>query len=144
MTETSTARRRTIVAALGLMQILAWGSSFFLIAVLGKPIAADTDWSLTWVAANSGDTRKITAVAADRRSWLSALDPPYDADARPNCRRAPSRSRYSRFPNSSSDVAQLLLSAFNFQPRGDTKPMQVPPAFSNIPVVHRQIVSGFL
>ena len=43
-----TARRRTIVAALGLMQILAWGSSFFLMAVLGKPIAAGTGWSLTW------------------------------------------------------------------------------------------------
>lgn len=43
-----TARRCTIVAALGLMQILAWGSSFFLMAVLGKPIAADTGWSLTW------------------------------------------------------------------------------------------------
>ncbi|MBP6013630.1 MAG: MFS transporter [Alphaproteobacteria bacterium] len=41
-------RRRIIVAALGMMQILAWGSSFFLMAVLGKPIAADTGWSLTW------------------------------------------------------------------------------------------------
>ena len=41
-------RRTVIVAALGLMQILAWGSSFFLMAVLGKPISADTGWSLTW------------------------------------------------------------------------------------------------
>jgi len=43
-----TARRRVIVAAIGLMQILAWGSSFFLLTVLGAPIVADTGWSLTW------------------------------------------------------------------------------------------------
>ncbi len=30
-------------------QILAWGSSYYLPAVLAKPIADDTGWSLTWV-----------------------------------------------------------------------------------------------
>ena len=40
---------RLIVPALGITQILAWGSSYYLPAVLAKPIADDTGWSLTWV-----------------------------------------------------------------------------------------------
>ncbi len=35
---------RTVVVTLGLLQILAWGSTFYLLSVLGKPIAADTGW----------------------------------------------------------------------------------------------------
>jgi MFS family permease len=38
-----------VITALGITQILAWGSSFYLPAVLAKPIAADTGWSLGWV-----------------------------------------------------------------------------------------------
>jgi predicted MFS family arabinose efflux permease len=41
--------RRLIVGALGLFQILAWGSTYYLLAVLATPIAADTGWSLTWI-----------------------------------------------------------------------------------------------
>lgn len=40
---------RLVVPALGVTQILAWGSSYYLPAVLAKPIAVDTGWSLTWV-----------------------------------------------------------------------------------------------
>jgi predicted MFS family arabinose efflux permease len=40
---------RVVIATLGITQILAWGSSFYLPAVLAKPIAADTEWSLGWV-----------------------------------------------------------------------------------------------
>jgi predicted MFS family arabinose efflux permease len=42
---------RLIVPALGITQILAWGSSYYLPTVLAKPIAADTGWPLTWVVA---------------------------------------------------------------------------------------------
>jgi MFS family permease len=42
---------KIIVPALGVTQILAWGSSYYLLAVLAKPIAADTGWSLTWIVA---------------------------------------------------------------------------------------------
>jgi MFS family permease len=42
---------KVIVPALGVTQILAWGSSYYLLAVLAKPIAADTGWSLTWIVA---------------------------------------------------------------------------------------------
>ncbi len=41
--------RRVVIGALGLTQILAWGTSYYLLAVLGKPIAADTGWSLSIV-----------------------------------------------------------------------------------------------
>ena len=42
---------RVVVPALGITQILAWGSSYYLPAVLAKPIAADTGWPLAWVIA---------------------------------------------------------------------------------------------
>ncbi|MEX0808772.1 MAG: MFS transporter [Dongiaceae bacterium] len=40
---------RLIVPALGVTQIFAWGSSYYLPAVLAQPIASDTGWSLTWI-----------------------------------------------------------------------------------------------
>jgi len=42
---------RLVVPALGVTQILAWGSSYYLPTVLAKPIAADTGWPLTSVVA---------------------------------------------------------------------------------------------
>ncbi|MDQ6432696.1 MFS transporter [Mesorhizobium sp. LHD-90] len=41
--------RSLTITALGITQILAWGSSFYLPAVLAKPIAAETGWPLAWV-----------------------------------------------------------------------------------------------
>ena len=41
--------RPVVVTALGIAQILAWGSSFYFPAVLAEPIVADTGWSLGWV-----------------------------------------------------------------------------------------------
>jgi hypothetical protein len=41
--------RRIVVAALGVTQILAWGSTFYLLGVLANPIARDTGWSYDWV-----------------------------------------------------------------------------------------------
>jgi MFS family permease len=41
--------RAVVVAALGTTQILAWGSSYYLPAVLAGPIAAGTGWPLPWV-----------------------------------------------------------------------------------------------
>jgi predicted MFS family arabinose efflux permease len=42
--------RVPVVAALGVTQILAWGSTFYLFGVLANPIASDTGWSYDWVA----------------------------------------------------------------------------------------------
>lgn len=41
--------RRVVVSVLGLGQILAWGSTFYLLAVLAPAIVRDTDWSYDWV-----------------------------------------------------------------------------------------------
>ena len=41
--------RHLVVTVLGLTQILAWGSSYYLLAVLAPAIAADTGWSLAWI-----------------------------------------------------------------------------------------------
>jgi MFS family permease len=44
-----TPSRGIIISVLGVTQIFAWGSSYYLPAVLAKPIAADAGWSLSWV-----------------------------------------------------------------------------------------------
>ncbi|SIR37855.1 hypothetical protein SAMN05421641_1501, partial [Paracoccus thiocyanatus] len=43
------ARRWPVISALGIVQIFAWGSSYYLLAVFASPIAADTGWSLSWI-----------------------------------------------------------------------------------------------
>lgn len=37
------------VGALGLTQIFAWGATYYLLAILAEPIAADTGWPMAWV-----------------------------------------------------------------------------------------------
>jgi len=41
--------RHGVVSIMGVIQIFAWGSSYYLLAVLAKPIAVDTGWPLTSV-----------------------------------------------------------------------------------------------
>ena len=38
-----------LITALGVAQIFAWGSSYYLMAVVAQPIADDTGWPLAWV-----------------------------------------------------------------------------------------------
>lgn len=38
-----------LVSVLGIVQIFAWGSTYYLLAVLADPIIADTGWSRLWV-----------------------------------------------------------------------------------------------
>jgi len=42
-------RRSVVIVALGITQIFAWGCSYYLPAVLAKPITAGTGWPLPWV-----------------------------------------------------------------------------------------------
>jgi predicted MFS family arabinose efflux permease len=42
-------RRSSVVVALGITQIFAWGCSYYLLAVLAKSITAGTGWPLPWV-----------------------------------------------------------------------------------------------
>lgn len=41
--------RRVVISALGIAQILAWGTSFYFPAVFAEPIVAETGWSLGFV-----------------------------------------------------------------------------------------------
>jgi MFS family permease len=45
----SPARRWPVITALGIEQILAWGSSYYLLTVLAAPISTDTGWPLLWI-----------------------------------------------------------------------------------------------
>ena len=47
------ASRPVTIAALGIAQILGWGTSFYFPAVLAGPIVADTGWSLFWVVSGT-------------------------------------------------------------------------------------------
>jgi MFS family permease len=55
---------KIVIPALGVTQILAWGSTYYLSTVLAKPIAADTGWSLTWVVAGLSLSLLIAGLAA--------------------------------------------------------------------------------
>src|SRR5215831_3731137 len=41
--------RRVVITALGVAQILAWGTSFYFPAVFAEPILRETGWSLGWI-----------------------------------------------------------------------------------------------
>jgi predicted MFS family arabinose efflux permease len=45
--------RRLVVTALGITQILAWGSTFYLLAVLAPYVSRDTGWRYDWVIAGA-------------------------------------------------------------------------------------------
>jgi MFS family permease len=47
------ASRPVTITALGIAQILGWGTSFYFPAVLAPPIVADTGWSLAWVVSGT-------------------------------------------------------------------------------------------
>ena len=47
--ETRRLDRRAVITALGIAQILAWGTSFYIPAVFAEPIVKDTGWSFGFV-----------------------------------------------------------------------------------------------
>ena len=49
VTQFLTSRVTQTICALGLTQIISWGTTLYALGVLGKPIAADTGWSQTLV-----------------------------------------------------------------------------------------------
>ena len=58
--------RLVVISALGVVEILAWGSSFYLPAVLAGPIAADTGWPLAWVVGGLSIGLLAAAIASPR------------------------------------------------------------------------------
>jgi MFS family permease len=58
--------RRIVVAALGVTQILAWGSTFYLLGVLANQIARDTGWAYDWVISGVSVGLLIASVVSPR------------------------------------------------------------------------------
>lgn len=45
----SRGRRHRIVGAIGIAQILSWGSSYYLLAILARPMTDETGWPFAWI-----------------------------------------------------------------------------------------------
>ena len=58
--------RFKVVALLGATQIIAWGTTFYLLAVLATPIARDTGWSTTAVVGGLSWSLLFSGLAAPR------------------------------------------------------------------------------
>ncbi|MFZ5692701.1 MAG: MFS transporter [Pseudomonadota bacterium] len=56
--------RLLVAAALGLTQILGYGTTFYLLAVLAKPISAETGWDLSQIAAGLSIGLLIAGISA--------------------------------------------------------------------------------
>jgi MFS family permease len=54
------------VTALGIAQILGWGTSFYFPAVLAAPIVADTGWSFGWVVGGTSIGLLVAGLIAPR------------------------------------------------------------------------------
>lgn len=61
-----TLRRWPVISALGLVQIFAWGSSYYLLAVFAGPISADTGWPLSWIVGGLSLGLFIAGIASPR------------------------------------------------------------------------------
>ena len=90
------------VSALGVVEIFAWGSTYYLMAVLAGPMAADTGWSAGLISAgvsvgllvsglaaprSGGSSRRPAAGKCCRRAW--SWSPPASSSS-------PARSRSAR------------------------------------------------
>ena len=60
------------VVCLGMLQILVWGGSFFLLAVMGEPITRDTGWAAHWVYGSLSLSLMVAAFLAPLSSRLVA------------------------------------------------------------------------
>jgi MFS family permease len=62
----ATAGRGGVITALGIAQIFAWGSTYYLLAVLAGPIVADTGWPKTAVIAGMSLGLLVSGLVAIR------------------------------------------------------------------------------
>ncbi|HEY1856609.1 MFS transporter [Acidocella sp.] len=62
--------RLVVVSSVGIAQILAWGSSYYLTAVLAGPIAKDTGWARSWVVGALSIGLLVSGLVAPRVGHL--------------------------------------------------------------------------
>lgn len=60
------------IVCLGILQILVWGGSFFLMAVMAEPISHDTGWPSQWVYGALSLSLMVSALCAPLSSRLIA------------------------------------------------------------------------
>jgi len=58
--------RRVVVSALGVTQIFAWGSTFYLPGVLAPAIARETGWGYDWVVAGASVALLVAGLVSPR------------------------------------------------------------------------------
>jgi MFS family permease len=66
----SSRHRLVVVSAIGVAQILAWGSSYYLLAVLAGPVVADTGWPLTWLMGALSIGMLVSGLVSPRIGFL--------------------------------------------------------------------------
>jgi len=67
--------RRLVITALGIAQILAWGTSFYFPAVFAEPIVRDTGWSLGLVVGGTSIGLLVAGLISLRVNWGSFESP---------------------------------------------------------------------
>ena len=72
VTEARLPNRRIVIPALGITQILAWGSTFYLPAVLAPFIAKDTGWSYDSIIGGVAVGLLVAGLSAPRVGRLIA------------------------------------------------------------------------
>ncbi len=64
--------RRVVIPALGITQIFAWGSTFYLPAALAPSIARDTGWTYDWIVGGVSIGLLVAGLASPRVGYLIA------------------------------------------------------------------------
>jgi hypothetical protein len=71
-----------VVTALGVVQILAWGLSFYLLGVLANPKVCDTGWGYEWITAGYG----VACFPIAKRTGIGCVKRAVSCDLRPELR----------------------------------------------------------
>jgi MFS family permease len=62
--------RLLVIACMGIGQILAWGSSYYLLAVLARPVARETGWPSEWIIGALSLGLLISGLGSPRVGYL--------------------------------------------------------------------------
>ncbi|MFD2263511.1 MFS transporter [Lacibacterium aquatile] len=65
-------RRFGIISALGIVEILAWGSSYYLSAIIAKEVAAEMTWPIAWAVGGMAVGSLISGLVAPKVGRLIA------------------------------------------------------------------------